>query len=84
MFLIKFVLLGRVLGMHSNMGVISPTPGLQLRLMFGSLFPSLICTKEEQKFVYPMLDRWFFLIEEMGYLHLQATKPDTIGKDRFT
>ena len=28
---------------------------------------------------YPLSSRFMSIIQETGYLHLQATKPDTIG-----
>lgn len=62
------------------MAHVTPTLGIQLRLMVGSFFPDLICTESEKKFTYPMLDRYAFLLEETGYFHLQATKPETIGE----
>ncbi|XP_054278456.1 juvenile hormone epoxide hydrolase 1-like isoform X1 [Macrosteles quadrilineatus] len=68
-----------VIGLHLNMANVQPTIGIQLKLMAGSLYPRLICDEGEEKFTYPMLDKLSFLLEETGYLHIQATKPDTVG-----
>lgn len=46
----------------------------------GTTFPSLIATEEEIPFFTPMGERIFSsVILETGYMHIQATKPDTIG-----
>lgn len=62
------------------MAFAGPTLGTQLRTMVGSLYPSLICDAGEEKLIYPMWDKFAFLLEESGYMHIQATKPDTVGK----
>lgn len=49
------------------------------RLLLGSVFPSLIVESNEEKFTYPLSKVFLYLLEESGYMHLQATKPDTIG-----
>lgn len=46
----------------------------------GTTFPSLIATEEEVPLFTPVGQRWIDLyMLEMGYLHIQATKPDTVG-----
>uniref|UniRef100_A0A1B6JZ18 Epoxide hydrolase n=1 Tax=Homalodisca liturata TaxID=320908 RepID=A0A1B6JZ18_9HEMI len=69
----------RILGLHTNMAYVMPTTGMMAWQIIGSWYPSLIGDETEQKYVYPMSDHYSFLLEESGYLHLQATKPDTIG-----
>lgn len=50
-------------------------------MYFGSaLLPSLIVDKEHESKLYPVSKHLSFLIEETGYLHIQATKPDTVGE----
>lgn len=70
----------KVIGMHSNMCFVNSP--LQLTKTFiGSYFPSLVgIPKEHEDYLYPMSEKYSFLILEMGYMHLQATKPDTVGK----
>ena len=50
-------------------------------LTVGAYFPSLVFDEPEieHKKLYPQWNRFQFLIRESGYMHLQATKPDTIG-----
>ncbi|XP_014218988.2 uncharacterized protein LOC106647206 [Copidosoma floridanum] len=66
-----------VLGMHSNMcGSLSPWTWL--RIAAYGLVPSLL-PEDERQMMYPLskvLSQW---LEETGYLHEQATKPDTLG-----
>ncbi|GJQ78771.1 Jheh2 [Trypoxylus dichotomus] len=67
-----------VLGFHSTMCfTMERLPNLLILL--GSLFPSFIVEKKFEDRVYPLSKIYSRLIEETGYLHLQATKPDTLG-----
>lgn len=45
-----------------------------------AFFPSLIVEEKYADRMYPLSEKYASLIEEMGYLHIQATKPDTVGK----
>ncbi|KAF7394498.1 hypothetical protein HZH66_007672 [Vespula vulgaris] len=47
--------------------------------ILGAFFPSLVVDKQYEHKIYPLTNYFYRLIEETGYLHLQATKPDTIG-----
>lgn len=68
-----------VLGFHSNSLVdLSPMP--MIKWLLGSLWPSLFVEEEVVKRMYPLKDRIEVLFWESGYVHLQGTKPDTIGK----
>lgn len=68
-----------VIGMHSNVCLVS-SPLQMTKWFIGSYFPSLIgIPKEHESYLYPISDHIQVLILEMGYLHLQATKPDTVG-----
>lgn len=52
--------------------------------MFGRYFPSLLgLSKEDVRRLYPFFEKsvWV-MIKETGYLHIQATKPDTAGGDK--
>lgn len=68
-----------VLGFHSNM-CIANGPKAILKGMIGSLWPTLFVERRYAHKVFPYWKPWLNLILlEMGYFHLQASKPDTIG-----
>ncbi|XP_068624269.1 juvenile hormone epoxide hydrolase-like [Battus philenor] len=67
-----------VLGYHTNMAFSSTTRVFLLQL-FGSIYPPLVVSNDLVHRMYPMSKIYANLMEEMGYMHLQATKPDTIG-----
>ena len=46
----------------------------------GSFWPSLIVDEAHVDKMYPLGKIFSEIMLEMGYMHLQATKPDTIGK----
>lgn len=68
-----------VLGFHSNMCVIS-SPKMWAKLFIASFNPSWFIEKQYEDMVFPVTDKLKFLLKESGYFHMQATKPDTIGK----
>ena len=41
--------------------------------------PSLIVKPSDYKKVIPLGEKFKYILAESGYLHLQATKPDTVG-----
>lgn len=50
-----------------------------LKLWIANLYPSYFLAKEYHDFHFPA-GPWFGkIIEESGYFHIQATKPDTVG-----
>jgi len=68
-----------VLGYHTNF-IGLRTPWAILKTAFASFYPSYFI--EDEKYIswmYPFSKEFFFLLQETGYFHLQATKPDTIG-----
>ncbi|XP_026315905.1 juvenile hormone epoxide hydrolase-like [Hyposmocoma kahamanoa] len=67
-----------VLGHHSNMAVIS-TPCTMLKTVLGAFFPSLVVEPHLADRMYPLSTVLSIALEEFGYLHLHATKPDTVG-----
>lgn len=70
----------RIVGVHSNMCFVN-SPKQMVKTIIGSYFPSLVgIPKEQEHYLYPALQKYAALILETGYMHLQATKPDTIGK----
>lgn len=72
----------RVLGAHFNMMDVEMSPLLMIKLTLGNFFPSLIFGDEVdfKTFPLPTWSRFSFLLQESGYMHLQGTKPDTIGR----
>ncbi|XP_046972681.1 juvenile hormone epoxide hydrolase-like [Vanessa cardui] len=69
----------RVLGFHTNMPLLWFHPLAHIYTLLGNFWPKLIVEPELESRMYPWGEHVARLIEESGYLHLQATKPDTIG-----
>ncbi|CAH2098059.1 unnamed protein product [Euphydryas editha] len=67
-----------ILGFHSNMLFIQNDYSL-FRTILGAFFPSLIVDSHLADRMYPLSKYFAYLMEEFGYLHIQATKPDTVG-----
>ncbi|KAL2728875.1 juvenile hormone epoxide hydrolase 1-like [Vespula squamosa] len=67
----------KIIGLHSNMCIYNKL--LNFWNILGIYFPSVVVDKEYEHRMYPLKHHFFRLIEETGYMHLQATKPDTIG-----
>lgn len=51
-----------------------------IRTLIGAVFPSLIVESHLADRLYPLSSLFAYIMEEFGYMHLQATKPDTIGE----
>lgn len=58
----------------------SSTRSGHIKFIFWYLFPSLVGDDEYLYKVYPLSDYFKYIVREFGYFHLQATKPDTLGK----
>ena len=56
------------------------SPRLMMKKLIGVYFPSLVWTPEEAAKIYPMSKVFTTMLVEGGYFHIQATKPDTVGK----
>ncbi|XP_056424653.1 epoxide hydrolase 1-like [Hyla sarda] len=71
-----------VKGLHLNMVFIN-SAGLRMLLsvLLGRHLPWLVgFTREDVKRFFPYLEKSVYaLVRESGYLHIQATKPDTVG-----
>nr|XP_039258683.1 epoxide hydrolase 1-like [Styela clava] len=68
-----------VKGYHFNMingGLNSLTV---VKMLIASFAPNLFFDKEDVKANFPVKNLFIKLWKEFGYLHLQATKPDTVG-----
>ncbi|SPP73666.1 juvenile hormone epoxide hydrolase 2 [Drosophila guanche] len=67
-----------VLGYHSNMCT-NMNPKSQVIGALAGFWPSLFVPSGFEDFFFPKSRALAFLIEESGYFHIQATKPDTVG-----
>uniref|UniRef100_A0A1A9WPB5 Epoxide hydrolase n=1 Tax=Glossina brevipalpis TaxID=37001 RepID=A0A1A9WPB5_9MUSC len=67
-----------VLGYHSNFCTLM-TPKSTFKAFVANLFPSLFAPSGFEDFFFPISHKLLYFLEESGYMHLQATKPDTIG-----
>lgn len=72
----------KIYGYHTNMPFVQSFIGT-MKVILGSFYPPMVIEKEHQSKLYPFLNKLAYLLEESGYMHLQATKPDTIGNKLF-
>nr|CAD7434550.1 unnamed protein product [Timema monikensis] len=49
------------------------------KLILASVWPTLIVDEEHVDKLFPVGKTFSWLLQESGYMHLQATKPDTVG-----
>lgn len=68
-----------VLGLHSNMCYFFSI-FTHIKIILGSIYPRAIISEEQEHKLYPITKTYSNLILESGYMHIQSTKPDTIGK----
>lgn len=69
----------RVLGYHTNFPNIY-TPLSYIKYLLGTIYSPWVVKPEHYNKVYPLRQKFEGKLRETGYLHLQATKPDTVGK----
>ncbi|XP_037927171.1 juvenile hormone epoxide hydrolase 1-like [Hermetia illucens] len=67
-----------VLGYHSNMCGANRFRSM-IKKTIASFYPKPFVPEGYEDFFFPQSEKFKYLIEETGYLHIQATKPDTIG-----
>lgn len=67
-----------VIGYHSNFANVRTTKST-VKSIIASWCPSAFMPRQYVSFVYPALEKLKFMLPEMGFFYLQATKPDTIG-----
>lgn len=48
--------------------------------LIGAIFPSLVVPPHQAHRMYPLSQYLQNMTLETGYFHIQATKPDTLGK----
>lgn len=68
-----------VIAYHSNFCVVR-SPLAMLKLVIASLWPTAFIDEKFVPMVFPLGEKFQTLIQESGYFHIQATKPDTIGE----
>lgn len=73
---------GNVLGLHCTLGM-SVAKLSWVKYLIGGVFPRLVVSREFEDRMYPIREKLANFLMETGYMHIQATKPDTIG-DVFT
>ena len=56
------------------------SPIVTIASVLGSIYPPLVVDTKVQDRMFPLSEVYSNLMEETGYMHLQSTKPDTIGK----
>lgn len=55
-------------------------PMATIKMAVASFYPSWFIEEEKLiKWIYPFSGKFMDLLQESGYMHIQATKPDTIG-----
>lgn len=67
-----------VIGFHCTMCFVA-TPLSFFKLFVASFAPSYFIDEQFESFLYPMRKKFELILMETGFVHLQATKPDTIG-----
>nr|XP_049706049.1 juvenile hormone epoxide hydrolase [Helicoverpa armigera] len=67
-----------VIGFHTNLALSLSPVSLGVWAL-GSILPSAVVDSSVQDRMYPLLNIVEGLLRELGYLHLQTTKPDTVG-----
>ena len=69
-----------VRGLHVNMITAGVTTAIAVRHVFNTLLPSVFMSDLDRSFTRTSIEVIPLLLQESGYFHLQATKPNTIGK----
>nr|UOF73988.1 juvenile hormone epoxide hydrolase [Prodiamesa olivacea] len=67
-----------VRGYHSNMCGVNTALGA-IKTTIASFYPSMFIEEKYISWMYPFGPKFMFMMQESGYMHIQATKPDTIG-----
>lgn len=68
-----------IIGFHSNLCNLR-TPLAMMKLLVASVYPTAFLEPQHVEWFFPVGKKFKSFIRETGYFHLQATKPDTIGK----
>lgn len=68
-----------VMGYHSNLCALVTSPVGLIKNVIASFMPTKFVEPQYIDFHFPLGKKFLFSLEESGYMHFQATKPDTIG-----
>lgn len=68
-----------VIGYHSNF-CLNMAPFAAIKTVVASYFPTSFVESKYKDFHFPLSDKINFMLQESGYMHIQSTKPETIGK----
>ncbi|GAB0093638.1 Epoxide hydrolase [Sergentomyia squamirostris] len=69
-----------IIGYHSNICTFMAHPPLAIiKTIIGGLYPTYFIPEEYVHWYYPVSETVSYAMEELGYCHIQATKPDTVG-----
>lgn len=68
-----------ILGFHTNFPY-SFRPKTFAKYLVGSLSPPAVVKPEYAERMYPIFSRIYYIMKYFGYFHMQATKPDALGK----
>lgn len=55
------------------------SPLASIKIFIASFAPSWFIEEQFISWYYPFTPKFMWLLQESGYMHIQATKPDTIG-----
>ncbi|XP_013165349.1 PREDICTED: juvenile hormone epoxide hydrolase-like [Papilio xuthus] len=67
-----------ILGHHNNFAM-ARNKQAAFKTILGAFIPSLVVESHLASRLYPLSSMFAYLLEETGYAHIQATKPDTVG-----
>ncbi|CAK5022623.1 unnamed protein product [Meloidogyne enterolobii] len=70
-----------LIGIHINMAFISPFDSCKhfILSLIGCYKPEWVFSEPEHFKNFSIKEKYLGLLEESGYMHIQATKPDTVG-----
>ena len=70
----------RMVGLHLNF-IVAPfkSPRVFAHRFIASLLPSLLLSAEDRKRIKPAGEEFMSALQETGYMHIHATKPDTVA-----
>jgi juvenile hormone epoxide hydrolase len=71
-----------VLGLQVNMAFSIPGshPMLTLKMLIGVVWPAAVLDEQDVHKTFPLSTHFKKLLKETGYMHIQSTKPDTVGE----
>lgn len=68
----------QVIGFHSNTCAVL-TPLAMLKVVVAEWRPDWFVSKVNRDFHFPAGEKWAQVLDEVGFAHLQTTRPETIG-----